>query len=88
MMKLCYSICRLVLVSGTLALGCAVLRGQTIIQNFSGVTLNDIDALPAGSGGTPPDTMGAAGPNQFVEFSPGPAETAHGDHHRRCPWRS
>jgi hypothetical protein len=44
-----------------------MLRGQTIIQSFPGVSLSDLDSL--GTGGiTPPDTMGAAGPNQFVEF--------------------
>jgi hypothetical protein len=39
---------------------------QTIITNFPGLTLNNMIAL--GTGGTPPDTMGAAGTNQFVEF--------------------
>ena len=47
-------------------LACTVLHGQTIIRSFPGVSLNDADALNTGS--TPPDTMGAAGPNQFVEF--------------------
>jgi len=41
-------------------------RCQTIITNFPGLTLNDVNAF--GTGGTPPDTMGAAGTNQFVEF--------------------
>lgn len=40
--------------------------GQTLITNFPGLTLNDTIAF--GTGGTPPDTMGAAGTNQFVEF--------------------
>jgi hypothetical protein len=52
--------------AASLALTCTVSRGQTIIQSFPGVNLNDVTAL--GTGGTPPDTMGAAGPNQFVEF--------------------
>ena len=47
-------------------LTCMGLEGQTIIQSFPGVSLSDVDAL--GTGGTPPDTMGAAGPNHFVEF--------------------
>src|SRR5438270_12039083 len=42
------------------------LRAQTIIQNFSGVNLND--DLSLGFNLTPPDTMGAAGTNQFVVF--------------------
>ncbi|HSY19883.1 MAG TPA: hypothetical protein VK815_16185 [Candidatus Acidoferrales bacterium] len=42
------------------------LPAQTIITNFAGLTLSDVSAL--GTGGTPPDTMGAAGTNQFVEF--------------------
>jgi hypothetical protein len=42
------------------------LPAQTIITNFAGLTLSDVTAL--GTGGTPPDTMGAAGTNQFVEF--------------------
>ena len=54
------------LVSASLVLTSALLRGQTIIQSFPGVNLSDVDGL--GTGGTPPDTMGAAGPNQFVEF--------------------
>jgi len=41
-------------------------HGQIIITNFPGLTLNNVTAL--GTGGTPPDTMGAAGTNQFVEF--------------------
>ena len=57
---------RLFLASVTLAPTCAILRGQTIIQSFPGVTLNDVRVLS--SGGTPPDTMGAAGSNQFVQF--------------------
>src|SRR5882724_5405452 len=51
-----------------LALFAAVvsLPAQTIITNFPGLTLSDVVGL--GTGGTPPDTMGAAGTNQFVEF--------------------
>ena len=45
----------------------SALQGQTIIRNFSGLNLNDVFSLGAG-GGTPPDSMGAAGPDQFVEF--------------------
>jgi hypothetical protein len=67
MMKLFSPAARWFLAFTTLALGCAVLRGQTIIQSFPGVTLNDTVALGNGAS-TPPDTMGAAGPNQFVEF--------------------
>jgi hypothetical protein len=43
-----------------------LVSAQTIIKNFSGVNLSDV--LGLGTGGTPPDTMGAAGTNQFVEF--------------------
>jgi hypothetical protein len=39
---------------------------QTIIRNFSGLTYNDL--LPFSGAITPPDTMGAAGTNHFVEF--------------------
>jgi hypothetical protein len=49
-----------------LALALSVSHAQTIIQNFPGLTSSDVSAL--GSPGTPPDTMGAAGTNQFVEF--------------------
>ncbi len=49
-----------------LALSLSVSPAQTIIKNFSGVNLSDAEGL--GTGGTPPDTMGAAGTNQFVEF--------------------
>jgi hypothetical protein len=66
MMKLCCPARRWWLIPATLILACTLLRGQTIIQSFPGVSLSDVDAL--GTGGTPPDTMGAAGPNQFVEF--------------------
>lgn len=41
-------------------------HGQTIIKNFPGLTLTDTTGL--GTGATPPDTMGAAGTNHFVEF--------------------
>ena len=49
-----------------LALTLAVSPAQTIIRNFSGPTSSDVAAL--GQPGTPPDTMGAAGTNQFVAF--------------------
>jgi hypothetical protein len=65
-MKRSYPMCRSLLAFAIVFLASTVLRGQTIIRSFPGVTLNDADAL--GTGGTPPDTMGAAGPNQFVEF--------------------
>jgi hypothetical protein len=39
---------------------------QTIIKNFTGLNLTDTIGL--GNGATPPDTMGASGTNQFVEF--------------------
>ncbi|HWY29160.1 MAG TPA: hypothetical protein VNX46_00310 [Candidatus Acidoferrum sp.] len=42
------------------------LHAQIIITNFPGVSFND--ESPLGTGSTPPDTMGAAGTNQFVEF--------------------
>lgn len=48
------------------ALTCSGLQAQTIIQNFSGLNSSDVSAL--GQGGTPPDTMGAAGTHQFVVF--------------------
>ena len=41
-------------------------RGQTIITNFPGVNLTDVETFWPGF--APPDTMGAAGTNQFVEF--------------------
>ena len=66
MIKPYYPMCRLLLAFAIVVLACPVLRGQTILQSFPGVNLNDVDALR--TGGTPPDTMGAAGPNQFVEF--------------------
>src|ERR1019366_1345670 len=49
-----------------LALATTPASAQTIIKNFSGANLTDVNGL--GTGGTPPDTMGAAGTNQFVEF--------------------
>ncbi len=57
---------RFCLVLVFLALTLSDLRAQIIIQNFSGLTSTDVAAL--GTGGTPPDTMGAAGTNQFVTF--------------------
>ncbi len=41
-------------------------RGQTVIESFPGVDFTTVSRL--GTAGTPPDTMGAAGTNQFVEF--------------------
>jgi hypothetical protein len=49
-----------------LVLMLAPASARTIINNFHGVNLSDIEML--GWYGTPPDTMGAAGTNQFVEF--------------------
>ena len=43
-----------------------LVSAQTIIKNFPGVNLSQTIGL--GTGSTPPDTMGAAGTNQFVEF--------------------
>lgn len=57
---------RLWLAPVTLVLACTLLRGQTIIQSFPGVSVSDTTALATDT--TPPDTMGAAGPNHFVEF--------------------
>jgi hypothetical protein len=54
------------LVALPLAAAALPVSAQTIIKNFVGVNLTDVDGL--GSGGTPPDTMGASGTNQFVEF--------------------
>jgi hypothetical protein len=53
------------LVAALLA-ACLPARGQIIITNFPGVNLTDAEAF--GPGFVPPDTMGAAGTNQFVEF--------------------
>jgi hypothetical protein len=53
-------------VLASLALMLSIAHSQIIIKNFAGVNLTDVDGL--GTGGTPPDTMGAAGTNQFVEF--------------------
>jgi hypothetical protein len=66
MIKSCCSARRLWLIPAILILACTILRGQTIIQSFSGVNLSDTTGL--GTETTPPDTMGAAGPNDFVEF--------------------
>src|SRR5208337_1302690 len=49
------------LITGTGALA------QTLINNFPGVSLADTENLGGGLF-TPPDTMGAAGPNHFAEF--------------------
>ena len=40
---------------------------QTIIKNFSGLNVDNV-GIVAGFKPTPPDTMGAAGTNEFVEF--------------------
>ncbi len=48
------------------ALTGAVALPQTVITNFPGLSLADTENL--GTGTTPPDTMGAAGPNHFAEF--------------------
>lgn len=45
---------------------CQAASGQIIITNIPGVSLNDL--LYLGTGGTPPDTMGSPGTNEFVEF--------------------
>ena len=66
MLKPYGSVSRFSLALASLILTCAVLPGQTIIRNFPGVSLTDVSAL--GTGSTPPDTMGAAGTNHFVEF--------------------
>jgi hypothetical protein len=65
-MRLYYPMSRLVLAFVIVVLACTVSRAQTIIQSFPGVSLSDADAL--NTGGTPPDTMGAVGTNQFTEF--------------------
>jgi hypothetical protein len=54
------------LIAAILAATGPLASAQTIIRNFSGVSLGDTTGL--GTGATPPDTMGAAGTNQFVEF--------------------
>lgn len=55
-----------VLLVTALLAACLPARGQIIITNFPGVNLSDAEAF--GPGFAPPDTMGAAGTNQFVEF--------------------
>ena len=57
---------RLYFLASTFCLALATVRGQIIITNFSGLTLSDLNVL--GTGGSPPDTMGCAGTNQFVQF--------------------
>jgi hypothetical protein len=49
-----------------LSVSVLVSPAQTIIQTFPGLTLTDVNGL--GASGSPPDTMGAAGTNQFVVF--------------------
>ena len=54
---------RAILLAAAMLLALAfTLPAQTIITNFAGLNYTDV------SGGTPPDTMGAAGTNQFVVF--------------------
>ncbi len=55
-----------IVISSVIFLTGLAAQGQTIITNFAGLNYNDIYSL--GFPGTPPDTMGAAGTNQFVEF--------------------
>ncbi|MGA2787837.1 MAG: hypothetical protein ABSF60_09950, partial [Verrucomicrobiota bacterium] len=57
---------RVVLVAAILAATGPLVFAQTIIRNFPGINLGNTTGL--GTGATPPDTMGAAGTNQFVEF--------------------
>jgi hypothetical protein len=66
MTKFSFPARRFFAITASLLLACVSLQAQTIILSFSGVNLADADAL--GTGSTPPDTMGAAGPNQFAEF--------------------
>ena len=66
MLKALYTALWLRLIPAILVLVCAVLHSQTILQSFPGVSLSDTTSL--GTETTPPDTMGAAGPSQFVEF--------------------
>lgn len=55
-----------ILVALPLAAAALPVSAQTIIKNFAGLNLTD--AIGLGNGSTPPDTMGASGTNQFVEF--------------------
>src|SRR3974377_1222670 len=66
MIKFYCTVGRFLLIPCLLTLSPIVLRGQVIIRSFAGVTLANVETL--GTGGTPPDTMGAAGTNQFAEF--------------------
>lgn len=43
----------------------------TIGQSFAGTNLSQLSAINSGYQFIPPDTMGAVGPNQFVEFTNG-----------------
>ena len=54
------------LVALPLAAAALPVSAQTIIKSFTGLNLTDVIGL--GNGATPPDTMGASGTNQFVEF--------------------
>ncbi len=62
----CQRLGRAMLFAAILAATGPRISAQTIITNFTGVNLTEVIGL--GTGGTPPDTMGAAGTNQFVEF--------------------
>ncbi len=66
MIKLFWKPGKILFTLAVLASAGLVSPAQTIIQNFPGLNLTDVSAL--GTGGTPPDTMGAAGTNQFVVF--------------------
>jgi hypothetical protein len=46
----------------------AAQAGSEILENFQGVTLKDTIGAPLHSGAIPPDSMGAAGPNDFVQL--------------------
>ena len=64
--KLCIRAAGLFLFLMSCLLAPAPASGQIIITNFAGLSLSDTSSL--GQPSTPPDTMGAAGTNQFVEF--------------------
>jgi hypothetical protein len=66
MIEACRMSGRVMLIAAILAATGPLASAQTIIKNFSGVNLGDTTGL--GTAATPPDTMGAAGTNQFVEF--------------------
>ena len=66
MIEPCRMLGRGLLIAAILAVTGPRVSAQTIIKNFAGVNSGDTTGL--GTGATPPDTMGAAGTNQFVEF--------------------